>query len=120
MCFIEELASCDDKTASATAHFEAGHFAEGALEFALVECAAQSAAAALGHRAKHAGGQSGAAAHGMLAAVNSFQIQSPPPLGKKLLIEVYEVRRFGPMMLISAIVSCAGQKIACGQLTLYA
>jgi hypothetical protein len=31
-----------------------------------------------------------------------------------------ELRRFGPMLLVAGVVSCLGQPIASGELTLYA
>jgi len=122
MRFVDALTACTDTTATATVCFKAGHFAvaDGAVsEIALVECAAQTIAAALGQRAKTRG-QSGAAAHGMLVAVTGFQIQSRPPVEKPLCIEIRELKRFGLMLMISAIISCDGRKIAAGELTLYA
>ena len=122
MRFIDALTVCTDTTATATARFSAGHFAtvDGAvLETALLECAAQTIAAALGQRAK-ARGQSGAAANGMLVAVTHFLIQSRPPVEKPLRIEVRELKRLGLMLMISAVIFCDGQKIAAGELMLYA
>jgi predicted hotdog family 3-hydroxylacyl-ACP dehydratase len=122
MRFVDALTACTDTTATATVCFRDGHFgvAGGAvLETALVECAAQTVAAALGQRAKTRG-QSGAAANGMLVAVTHFQIQSPPPMEKPLLIEIRELKRFGLMLMISAAIFCDGRKIASGELTLYA
>jgi predicted hotdog family 3-hydroxylacyl-ACP dehydratase len=122
MRFIDELIACTDTTATASACFEADHFAvtNGTVsETALVECAAQTIAAALGHRAK-ARGQSGVNANGMLIAVTHFQIQSRPPVDQPLRIEVRELKRLDLMLLISAVISCAGETIATGELTLYA
>src|SRR5437016_1887370 len=121
MRWIEALTDCTDTTASAIACFNSGHFAlaDGLVhETALVECVAQTAAAALGHRAQMLG-QAGGGANGMLAAVSNFRIRSRPPMGKQLRIEVRELRRFGPMLLVSGVVSCEGQRIASGELTLY-
>jgi hypothetical protein len=56
----------------------------------------------------------------MLAAVSNFQVHAPAPLGKALRIEVREVKRLGPMLMVSGTVSCEGQRIATGELTLYA
>lgn len=122
MRFIEALIECTDTTARATACFTADHFAvaNGAvLEPALVECVAQTVAAALGHRAR-ASGNSGAANNGMLAAVSNFTIHSHPPLDQILTIEVRERKRLGPMLLIAGTISCAGRVIAAGELSLYA
>ncbi len=122
MRFVEALTDCTDTTATATTRFTADHFAvaNGAvLETALVECVAQTAAAALGHRAR-AGGNPGAANNGMLAAVSNFKIHARPPLDKILTIEVRELKRLGPMLLIAGTISCAGQVIAAGELSLYA
>jgi predicted hotdog family 3-hydroxylacyl-ACP dehydratase len=122
MLWLEALTECADNTAQATARFSEGHFAvaNGAvLETALVECVAQTAAAALGHRAQ-AAGKPAAAANGMLAAVSRFRIQSPPPLDTVLTIAVTELKRFGPMLLIAGTISCEGRVIASGEMSLYA
>ena len=122
MRFVDELTDCTDTTARATVCFKAGHFAvaDGAvLETALVECAAQTIAAALGQRAK-ARGQSGVAANGMLVAVTHFLIQSRPPAEKPISVEIRELKRFGLMLMISAAIFCDGLKIASGELTVYA
>jgi predicted hotdog family 3-hydroxylacyl-ACP dehydratase len=122
MRFIDVLADCTDTTATATASFSADHFAVAGgtvLETALVECAAQTVAAALGWRAR-ASGKSGPPAHGMLVAVTHFQIQSRPAAGQLLQIDISELKRFGLLLMISAVISCEGRKIASGELTLYA
>ena len=122
MRFIDALTGCTDTTATATANFSAEHFAvaDGAvLETALVECVAQTVAAALGHRANRRG-HSGGATDGMLIAVTNFQIQSRAPAGKELHIEIRERKRLGPMLMISGTVSCEGQAVASGEITLYA
>lgn len=122
MRWIDALTECTDTTACATACFRADHFAtvDGAvLETALVECMAQTVAAAQGHRA-HTRGEAGGATGGMLAAVSNFQIHSRPPAAKPLQIEVREVKRFGPMLMVSGEISCESQRIASGDLTLYA
>jgi predicted hotdog family 3-hydroxylacyl-ACP dehydratase len=83
MRWVEELLDCTDTTATATTRFTATHFAvaDGAvIETALVECMAQTVAAALGQRLR-ANGTPGAANNGMLAAVSNFKILTPPPLG---------------------------------------
>lgn len=122
MCWIDALTDCTETTASATACFGADHFAvdDGvACETALVECVAQTVAAALGHRA-HACGDDDRPNHGVLAAVTGFHIRARPPIGKTLAIEVRELKRFGPMLLVAGTVSCEGQVIAAGELSLYA
>jgi predicted hotdog family 3-hydroxylacyl-ACP dehydratase len=122
MLFIEALTYCTATTATATACFSAGHFAvaDGAvLETALVECAAQTIAAALGQRAK-ARGQAGVGTNGMLVAVTNFQIQSRPPAEKSISVEIRELKRLGLMVMISAVITCEGRGIACGELSLYA
>jgi predicted hotdog family 3-hydroxylacyl-ACP dehydratase len=122
MRWIDTLTSCDETTSTATTCFDPDHFAvaDGALlESALIECLAQTAAAATGERAR-ARGHSGEARGGMLAAVSNFRMLARPPLGKTLLCEVRDLKRFGAMLLISGTVSCEGQTIAIGELTLYA
>ena len=122
MCWIDNLIECTDTTAVATARFDAGHFAAGdgfVLEVALVECVAQTVAAALGQRALSTQPSSRPGA-GMLTAVTGFVIQAPPPLGRTLRIEVCELKRLGPMLRVSGVVSCDGAIIASGELSLYA
>ncbi len=127
MRWIDALTGCTETAATATACFGGDHFAvtNGAvLEAALVECVAQTMAAALSQRARFKQPPSEVAnqpaAGGMLAAVSSFRILSRPPAGKVLNIEVHEIKRFGPMLLVSGSVSCEGELIASGELTLYA
>lgn len=122
MRWVDDLVDCTETTATVTTRFTPQHFAvsNGAVaETALVECVAQTVAAALGQRMR-AGGKSGAANQGMLAAVSNFKIVSPPPLDKTATISVREVKRLGPMLLIAATISCEGQTIATGELSLYA
>jgi predicted hotdog family 3-hydroxylacyl-ACP dehydratase len=122
MRWLDELVEFTDTTAKATACFGVDHFAvsDGAvIETALVECVAQTVAAALGARA-HASGKSSPPAGGMLAAVSGFRVMARPPCGQKLHIEAREVKRFGPMLLVSGTVTCDGQLVASGELTLYA
>jgi predicted hotdog family 3-hydroxylacyl-ACP dehydratase len=124
MRFIDALAECTETTAVATACFRADSFAVEngcVLETALVECVAQTVAAALGRRAQIQGKSSSAvAATGMLVAVSNFKIQSRPPAGKTLRIEVRELKRLGLMLRVSGEIFCDGQSIASGELTLYA
>jgi predicted hotdog family 3-hydroxylacyl-ACP dehydratase len=123
MQWITALTDCTATTATATACFEEDDFpvADGKiLETALVECVAQTVAAALGRRAQSGGGKSGVAANGMLVAASNFKIHSRPAAGKTLLIEVCETKRLGPMLMISGKISCDGQVVAMGELSLYA
>jgi 3-hydroxyacyl-[acyl-carrier-protein] dehydratase len=122
MRFIDALVECTDTTASATACFNADSFAVAdglVLETALVECVAQTVAAALGQRARQPG-QAERLGNGMLVAVSNFKIQARPPAGKTLRIEVRELKRLGLMLMISGRISCDGQIIASGEMTLYA
>ena len=41
-------------------------------------------------------------------------------LDQTLTIHVRELKRLGPMLMISSTISCAGQTIATGELSLYA
>ena len=88
------------------------------LETALVECVAQTVAAAMGYRAQAKGEPDSIGERGMLVSVSAFRVLSPPPVGKSLHIEVQEIKRFGPMLLVSGRVSREGQVIASGELTL--
>lgn len=122
MRWVEELIDCTDTTAKATTRFTAEHFAVTGgqvIETTLVECMAQTVAAALGHRMR-ASGQPGAANNGMLAAVSNFKIHTRPPLDQTLTIEIREVKRLGPMLMITGRISCDAELIATGDLSLYA
>jgi predicted hotdog family 3-hydroxylacyl-ACP dehydratase len=123
MQWINALTDCTETTAMATACFGENNFAVAdgkILETTLVECVAQTVAAALGQRAQIGGGKSGAAANGMLVAVSNFKIRSRPSIGKTLHIEVRETKRLGPMLMISGKILCDGQVVAAGELSLYA
>ena len=122
MRWLDSLIECTDTTARATVCFCPGHYAVAdgrVLETALVECIAQTIAAAQGQRARVAVG-SGRPSVGMLAAVANFKIHSPPPLNKTLEIEIRELKKFGPMLLVAGSISCAGQPVCAGELTVYA
>jgi predicted hotdog family 3-hydroxylacyl-ACP dehydratase len=122
MLWIRALTRCTDTEATATAIFHEGDFAlqNGAVsETALVECLAQTVAAAQGERARRSG-KTGMTVGGMLAAVTDFRFQTPAPVGKPLDIAVRELKRFGPMLLVSGEVKCEDRLIASGQLSLYA
>lgn len=123
MCWLKSLDDCTATTATATACFAADDFAvvEGkVLETALIECVAQTVAAALGQRARSGGDKPGPAANGMLIAASNFKIVSHPSAGQALRIEVRETRRLGPMLLVAGTISCDGQVVASGELSLYA
>lgn len=122
MRWVESLVECTDTAATAETRFVPEHFAVesgGVIESALVECTAQTVAAALGHRMR-ASGKSGASNNGMLAAVSGFKIFSRPPLNETLTIEVREVKRLGPMLMIAGKISSGSTLIASGDLSLYA
>jgi len=121
MRFIRELIECTDTMAIATARFTEKDFPvheNAVLESALVECVAQTVAAALGKRAQAAGDKE--SDHGMLVAISGFKIVSRPPIGKELRIETREIKRLGLMLLVSGKIFCDGQTVAAGELTLYA
>lgn len=124
MRFIDALVECTETIAVATACFRADSFAvtDGlVLETAFVECVAQTVAAALGQRAKNSNrSDSGIAAQGMLVSVSNFKIHKRPPAEKILRIEIRELKRLGLMLRVAGEISCDGQPIAAGELTLYA
>ena len=123
MCWIKTLDECTATTAIATACFGENDFAVAdgkVLETALVECVAQTVAAALGQRAQSGAGNPGPAANGMLVAVSNFKITLRPSAGQVLRIEVRETKRLGPMLLVTGTISCDGQTVATGDLSLYA
>ena len=123
MRWVEALVECTDTTAVATVRIGPEHFAvrDGALlETALVECVAQTVAAALGHRMRASGKSAAGNNQGMLVAVTEFKVLVQPKVGQMLTIETREVKRFGPMLLVASTISCDGQLIATGELSLYA
>ncbi len=124
MRFIDALAECTDTTALATVCFQAGSLAVAdgfVLEATLVECVAQTVAAALGQRAlTHGKSGFAVAATGMLVAVSKFKIHTRPAAGKTLRIEIRELKRLDLMLRVVGEISCEGQTIAAGELTLYA
>ena len=122
MRWVDALIACTETTTTATTTFTANHFAvanRAVIETALVECMAQTVAAALGQRMR-ASGKPGAANNGMLAAVSNFKIHSSPAMNLELTIEVREVKRLGPMLMIAGTISCGTRLIATGELSLYA
>ena len=122
MRWVDALTDCTDTTATATTRFTPEHFAVAdgvVIETALVECMAQTVAAALGQR-MCASGKSATANNGMLAAVSNFKIFSQPPFDQTLTIQVREVKRLGPMLMIAGRISCGTELIATGDLSLYA
>ncbi|MEP6662827.1 MAG: hypothetical protein ABJC04_04085 [Verrucomicrobiota bacterium] len=122
MQWIDALIECDETTAVARVRFHEKHFAvsEGRVcETALVECIAQTVAAAMGERARRKKSLN-ITSSGMLTGVSNFKIEKPPPLHRELRIEIRESNRLGPMLRIVGKISDDGQIIASGELTLYA
>ncbi len=122
MRFINALTSCEEKVATATACFSNDDYCvvDGqVLETALVECVAQTVAAALGQR-QRSGGEKDREVHGMLVAASNFKVIAAASAGKVLHIEVQERRRLGPMLMVAGKISCEGAIIATGDLSLYA
>lgn len=122
MQWINALTACTETAATATACFKKGDFAMdgGALlETALVECVAQTVAAALGHRAQ-GGANRALVATGMLVGVSNFKIQMRPTVGETLRIDIRELKRLGAMVRIAGSVRCGERLVASGELSLYA
>ena len=124
MRWVDRLIHCDDTTATVTACFGEDAFCvrDGrVLETALVECMAQAVAAAAGHRARLRGADAspGSAGGGMLAAVSDVRIVGRVEWGQTLHIKVRELKRLGPMLLVAGDITCDGEPIASGELTLY-
>lgn len=127
MLWLSELLDVTATTATATAGFAPASLAtDGAnvLESALVEIAAQTIAAAAGHRAaadrERTGAPPAKPGTGMLVSVSNFKIHARPAAGSQLRIETREQKRLGPMLLVSATITANGSPIATGDLTLYA
>jgi predicted hotdog family 3-hydroxylacyl-ACP dehydratase len=123
MRWINALTGSVEKDFSAHACFSESDYcvADGkVLETALIECAAQTVAAVLGHRQQTGGESKRDAGMGMLVAVADFKVHARPPAGKNLRIEVRERRRLGPMLMIGAKISGDGEIFAEGNLSLYA
>src|ERR1700744_70082 len=89
MQWINALIACTATTATATACFSDTDFAVAdgqVLETALVECVAQTVAAALAQRALAASQPSAVTANGMLVGVTNFKMASPARSGENLRI----------------------------------
>jgi predicted hotdog family 3-hydroxylacyl-ACP dehydratase len=124
MRWLDALVECTETTATATVCFPADSaaVAEGlVLEAALVECVAQTVAAAAGARAARRGhlGQ-GMTAAGMLVSVSNFTIHRRPTAAEPLLIHIRELKRLGLMLRVAGEVTGGAQSVAAGELTLYA
>lgn len=122
MRWVDALVECSDTTAIATVRIGPDHFAVRGgvlLGTALVECVAQTVAAALGHRMR-AGGNAGGANQGMLAAVSGFKVLTQPKVGQTLTVATRELKRLGPMLLVAATITCESHVVATGELSLYA
>ena len=123
MRWINALLDGDGKTFTATACFSEGDYcvADGhVIETALVECVAQTIAAALGFRQQSGGEGHRTAGNAMLVGATGFKILSRPPVGKTIQIEFTETRRLGPMLMIACTISGDGEIYATGKLSLYA
>ncbi len=132
MLLIEAVTAVTENGGKARACFAENAFAVAdgkVIESALVECVAQTAGATQAYRARSEAAEAperpkavrpDLTRKGMLAAVSNFQFQACAQAGKILEIEVRELKRFGLMLLVAGSVSCEGQAIASGELTLYA
>jgi predicted hotdog family 3-hydroxylacyl-ACP dehydratase len=124
MRWIAELTACTENEATASACFSANDFPVNAAhvsELALIECMAQTIAAAQSYRSRAAARESKSnGPPGMLAAVTGFVVHSQPQVGQHLQIQVREIKRLGPMLLVSGEIRSEGQLVASGQLSLYA
>jgi predicted hotdog family 3-hydroxylacyl-ACP dehydratase len=121
MRWLDDLVECTETAAVAVVRLTEGHFAlaDGKLlESALVECAAQTVAAALGKRRQLAA-VGGPPPQGMLAAISNFRLLRRPVTGAVLRITVREIKRLGPMLLVAASIAESGEVIASGELSLY-
>jgi predicted hotdog family 3-hydroxylacyl-ACP dehydratase len=124
--WIDALIACDETTATATATFPPGHFAvsgQGVIEIALVECVAQTVAAASAWRnctsePKAGSGLGGGV--GMLAAINEFEMRERVPAGARLRIEVRNGRRLGSLLRVAGEVYFEDRQVAGGELTIHA
>jgi predicted hotdog family 3-hydroxylacyl-ACP dehydratase len=128
MLWLDELIEYTETTASSRARIPQEGFAVVGGRMAataLIECIAQTAAAAAGYRRMAALSpdsrrDQSQAAGGVLAAVANFRIQAQPRAGQVLEISVREIKRFGSMLLIYGEISCSGVVIASGELTVHA
>ncbi len=123
MLWISGIVGFEEKKFTATANFRAEDYcvADGkVIETALVECVAQTVAAALGQRQQIGGEGQRTATNAMLVGVTGFKILARPPIGKTIQIEFREARRLGPMLMIDCSVAGDGEIYATGKLSLYA
>lgn len=122
MQWLTALTNLEEKSAVATATFAAADYPmeQGRLlETALVECMAQTVAAALGQRLQSGHTVERSSVVAMLVGVSGFKIHTRPAGGETLKIEVREKRRMGPIMMIAGLITSNGQLVAEGDLTVY-
>jgi predicted hotdog family 3-hydroxylacyl-ACP dehydratase len=119
MVMIDELTHCDQTSATAVKTFskhDYGAAEEGVLEPALIECLAQTMAAAYGLIARSAGE---APAIGMLVGVSNFRFHRRAAIGKILELSTSLLKRLGPLSLIKGSIRQDGVLIAEGELKFF-
>jgi predicted hotdog family 3-hydroxylacyl-ACP dehydratase len=120
MVMIDALVAVSEDHAEATKTFQADDYGVAedgrALEAALVEALAQTAAAQLGALARRGGM---APAPGMLVGLNDWEFHEPIPINRPLQLTVRVTRRLGPFCLIDGQVCCDGRCVARGGLKLF-
>ena len=119
--WIDALVGCTETTAMAIATVTESHFASSdgrLLEIGLLECMAQTAAAAAAWRMLDHPSPSRRDA-GMLAAINDFSCAARPPFGAQLVIEIRELKKFGPLLRLAGTVHWNSRLLAHGELTVH-
>ncbi len=116
---IDALLEASETGAVASKTFRAGDYGlSGQLvcEPALIESAAQTAAALFGYRSLANPGVTG---FGVLAGVSSFVFSRRPAVNEPLRIEVETTRVMGPMYIVDAKILSGSEQVAGGELKLY-
>jgi predicted hotdog family 3-hydroxylacyl-ACP dehydratase len=119
MIMIDALVHIESDSATAIKTFSAGDYGldgQYVSEPLLIECLAQTVAAAQGYHARKAGK---AAPKGMLVGVNDFVINYPPVAGSELELNIKIDRHIGPFCFTKAYIRQQGRVIAQGELKLY-
>ena len=120
MVLIDSLTRCDSETAQASKTFTSGDYGleeDGRVtEPMLIECLAQTVAAAQGRQARLHGDEP---AEGMLVGVSGFEFLRHACQGEALTLTTRVTHRVGQFLVVEGSVRAAEELIATGELKLY-
>lgn len=120
MVLIDSLIRCDAETAEAAKTFTGADYgldADGRVaEPMLIECLAQTVAAAHGYRARLHGHKP---ADGMLVGVSGFDFSRPARQGEPLRLATRITHRLGQFLVVEGSIRTGEELIAAGAMKLY-